>query len=280
METYTEKIKRLKRITLELRKDVIEMTYKANAGHPGGSLSSAEIISVLYFEIMQLDPNNPSWEERDRFILSKGHACPILYAALAKKGFFSREHLWTLRRTHSILQGHPDMKKTPGLDFTSGSLGCGLGVGVGIALGLKMSNKNSRVFVLLGDGECQEGAIWEAAICAAHYKLSNLFAVIDYNGLQVDGWIRDVMNIEPLRKKWESFGWYTIEVDGHSIEELLNAFQICFKVGGPSVIIAHTVKGKGVSFMENQVEWHGLAPTKEEFEKAIAELSLEERQND
>jgi transketolase len=276
MENYKEKVRRLKNIALELRKDVVEMIYRANAGHPGGSLSAAEIISVLYFEIMNVDPKNPNWERRDRFILSKGHACPILYAALAKRGFFEREHLWTLRKTHSILQGHPDMKKTPGLDFTSGSLGCGLGIGVGMALGLKMSGIKSRVFVMLGDGECQEGAIWEAAMCAFHYRLSNLFAIIDYNGLQVDGWIRDVMNIEPLKEKWKSFGWYVTEIDGHNVEEILSAFQLCFKVGGPAVIIAHTIKGKGVSFMENQIEWHGLALNEEEFERAMAELSAEE----
>jgi len=276
MENYKEKVRRLKNIALELRKDVVEMIYRANAGHPGGSLSAAEIISVLYFEIMNVDPKNPNWERRDRFILSKGHACPILYAALAKRGFFEREHLWTLRKTHSILQGHPDMKKTPGLDFTSGSLGCGLGIGVGMALGLKMSGIKSRVFVMLGDGECQEGAIWEAAMCASHYRLSNLLAIIDYNGLQVDGWIRDVMNIEPLKEKWKSFGWYVTEIDGHNVEEILSAFQLCFKVGGPAVIIAHTIKGKGVSFMENQIEWHGLALNEEEFERAMAELSAEE----
>jgi transketolase len=276
MENYKEKVRRLKNIALELRKDVVEMIYRANAGHLGGSLSAAEIISVLYFEIMNVDPKNPNWERRDRFILSKGHACPILYAALAKRGFFEREHLWTLRKTHSILQGHPDMKKTPGLDFTSGSLGCGLGIGVGMALGLKMSGIKSRVFVMLGDGECQEGAIWEAAMCASHYRLSNLFAIIDYNGLQVDGWIRDVMNIEPLKEKWKSFGWYVTEIDGHNVEEILSAFQLCFKVGGPAVIIAHTIKGKGVSFMENQIEWHGLALNEEEFERAMAELSAEE----
>jgi len=275
METWEEKVKRLKKISWELRKDVVEMIYKAKAGHPGGSLSAADIITVLYFEILNIDPKNPQWEDRDRFILSKGHSCPIHYAALARRGFFDREHLWTLRKTHSILQGHPDMKKTPGLDYTSGSLGNGLGIAVGMALGLKMNKKNSRVFVMLGDGECQEGAIWEAAMCAVHYKLDNLYAIVDYNGLEVDGWLREVMNIEPFKEKWEAFGWKVREIDGHDIEEILNAFQWCLKVGGPAVIIAHTVKGKGVSFMENEVEWHGLAPNEEEYKKAIEELERE-----
>ncbi|MGQ9631598.1 MAG: transketolase [bacterium] len=275
MESRAEKIERLKRISSELRKDVVAMIHTAKAGHPGGSLSAADIVSALYFEIMRIDPQNPSWEDRDRFILSKGHACPILYAALSKRGFFPREHLWTLRRAHTILQGHPDMKKTPGLDSTSGSLGCGLGVGVGMALGIKLSRKSSRIFVMLGDGECQEGAVWEAAMTASHYALDNIYAIVDYNGLQVDGWVKDIMDIEPLRSKWEAFRWHTTEIDGHDMGAILDAFQWCFKVGGPAVVIAHTIKGKGVSFMENEVEWHGLAPSDEELERALEELSRE-----
>lgn len=275
METRAEKIKRLKRLSLEIRKDIITMTHRAKAGHPGGALSGVEIITALYFEIMRIDPKNPNWEDRDRFILSKGHACPVLYSALCRRGFFDEKHLYTLRKTSSILQGHPDMKKTPGIDFTSGSLGNGLGIGVGMALGLKMLKKDARVFVMIGDGECQEGAIWESAMCASHYKLDNLYVIVDYNGLQVDGWIREVMDIEPLVSKWKSFGWYTLEIDGHNIEEILNAFNRCFKVGGPAVIIAHTIKGKGISFMENKVEWHGIPPNDEEFEIALKELQRE-----
>ncbi|MCG8501230.1 MAG: transketolase [Firmicutes bacterium] len=251
------------------------MIYKANAGHPGGSLSAADIVTALYFHVMQIDPQNPNWEARDRFILSKGHACPVWYAALAEKGYFDMVHLNTLRKFHSILQGHPDMQKTTGIDMTSGSLGNGLSVGIGMALAAKRNRLNYCVYVLLGDGEIQEGIVWEAAMSAAHYRLDNLIAIVDYNGLQVDGWTKEVMDIHPVVEKWEAFGWNTIEIDGHNMIEILDAFQKAHKIKGPVVIVAHTVKGKGVSFMENVAVWHGLAPNDDQVKQALAELEKE-----
>jgi len=249
------------------------MLAAAKSGHPGGSLSAADIIAVLYFSEMRVDPQNPNWPERDRFVLSKGHAAPVLYAALAEKGFFPKEELLKLRKTGHFLQGHPDMNKVPGVDMSTGSLGHGISVAAGMALAAKIDNKDYRVYCLLGDGEAEEGIVWEAAMAAAHYKLDNLLVILDHNGLQIDGPVKDVMNLEPLPDKWRAFGWNVLEVDGHNIEELTASLQVAKNfVGKPTIIIAKTVKGKGVSFMENQVGWHGNAPSAEQAEAALAEL--------
>jgi transketolase len=263
----------LKRIATKLRMDVIKMLKEAKSGHPGGSLSACEIITVLYFKEMNIDSNNPNWPDRDRFVLSKGHGAPILYAALAEKGYFPKEELMKLRKIDSMLQGHPDMKDTPGVDMTTGSLGQGLAAANGMALAGKLDNKNYRVYALLGDGEVQEGIIWEAAMLAAHYQLDNLTVFLDHNGLQIDGLNREVMNIEPIDEKFRAFGWHVINIDGHDFEQIINAIEEAKNTKGkPTIIIAKTVKGKGVSFMENQYEWHGKAPSEEEAVKALEEL--------
>jgi transketolase len=257
----------------KLRRHVITMIGKAGSGHPGGSLSAAEIITALYFKVLRHDPANPRWAERDRFILSKGHAAPILYAALAERGYFPGEELATLRTLGSCLQGHCDMTATRGVEMSSGSLGQGLSFGIGIALAGRLNARDYRVYVLLGDGECDEGQVWEAAMASAHFKLDNLVAIVDHNELQIDGWNRDVMNLEPLPEKWKAFGWHTIEVNGHDLSQLIAAFDEAKRVRGkPTAIIAHTIKGKGVSFMENNVDFHGKAPTPAEMEKALEEL--------
>ncbi|MDF2522767.1 MAG: transketolase subunit [Clostridiales bacterium] len=256
-----------------IRKDIIHMISKAGAGHPGGSLSASDIVSALYFHVMNIDTKDPKWEDRDRFILSKGHACPVWYAALAEKGYFGMEHLDTLRKMHSILQGHPDMNKTVGIDMTAGSLGNGLSAGLGITLSGMRLGKDYRVYVMLGDGEIQEGMVWEAAMAAAHYKAKNLTAIIDNNGLQVDGFTKDVMDVGQIAKKFEAFGWSTIEIDGHNMEEILKAFAFVEKSEVPVAIVANTVKGKGVSFMENVGVWHGQAPNKEQTVEAMNELN-------
>ena len=256
-----------------LRIDIIKMLEKSKSGHPGGSLSACEILTALYFKEMNIDPKNPKKDDRDRFVLSKGHGAPVLYAALAEKGYFPKEELSSLRKIDSMLQGHPDMKGTPGVDMTTGSLGQGLSAANGMALASKLDNKDYRVYALLGDGEVQEGIIWEAAMFAAHYKLDNLTVFLDHNGLQIDGRNEDVMNIEPIDEKFKAFGWHTISIDGHDFQEIFNAIDQAKKVEEkPTIIIAKTIKGKGVSFMENQVGWHGNAPSKEEAEKAIKEL--------
>ncbi len=270
MET---KIKYLKNKATEIRKLIIEMLARAGSGHPGGSLSSTDIITCLYFEVMRHDPKNPTWPERDRFHLSKGHCCPALYAALTASGYFPRENLWTLRRLNSMLQGHPD-KRVPGIELASGSLGQGLSIGLGMALAAKLDKKDYRVYCLMGDGELQEGNVWEAAMAAAHFKADNLCGIVDYNHFQIDGRTEDIMNLEPLLNKWEAFGWHAISCDGHNIKELLEAFRIAKTVKQkPTVIIAHTVKGKGASFMEHVVDFHGRAPTEKEREIALKELS-------
>lgn len=256
----------------QLRQDILKMIYKAGKGHPGGAFSATEIVTALYFSVMKIEPAKPKWPERDRFILSKGHACPVWYAALARRGFFELSHLDTLRQTHSILQGHPVMTKTPGVDINTGSLGNGLSLGLGMALASRNNGFKYNVYVILGDGEIQEGMVWEAAMAAGHFRPATLFAVVDYNGLQNDGFVKDILGLEPLVDKWRAFGWNVKEIDGHNMNEILNGFAWMQKVGGPAVIIAHTVKGKGVSFMENMVEWHGKTPTKEEFELAMEEL--------
>jgi transketolase len=249
------------------------MLEKSQSGHPGGSLSSAEILTALYFKEMNIDPTNPKWEDRDRFVLSKGHAAPVLYAALAEKGFFPKEELNNLRKVNSMLQGHPDMKGTPGIDMTTGSLGQGLSAAGGMALAGKIDKKDYRVYSVIGDGESQEGLIWEAAMFAAHYKLDNLTVFLDNNGLQIDGTNDEVMNIEPIDEKFKAFGWNVLKIDGHSINEIIKATEEAKNTKGkPTMIIAKTFKGKGVSFMENQVGWHGKAPSYEDACKALTEL--------
>jgi transketolase len=263
----------LRKKAYELRLRVIEMIYEGRSGHPGGSLSAAEIITALYWKVLHINPNNPKWEDRDRFVLSKGHASPIVYAALAERGFFDIKELKTLRGLGSILQGYPDCKKTPGLDATTGSLGQGLSIGVGMALGAKQSFKKYNTYVLLSDGEMQEGMTWEAAMAASHYKLDNLTAIIDRNNLQVDGHIEEVMNIEPLDEKWRAFGWQCLIVDGHDMESVLTALELRKSIHKkPLAIICKTTKGKGVSYMEDVMEWHATLVTKELYETAAKEL--------
>jgi len=256
-----------------LRRRVIEMIAHAQSGHPGGSLSAADIIAVLFFHQLRIDSGNPKDPDRDRFILSKGHAAPVLYAALAERGFFEPSWLATFRQLGSKLQGHPDMTKTPGVEMTTGALGQGLSVALGMALGARILKRNFRVYVLLGDGEMDEGQVWEAALAAAHYKADNLTAIIDRNGLQLDGPTEKIIALSPLWEKWAALGWHVVEINGHSVEEILESLDTAMRVEGkPTVIVAHTVKGKGVSFMENRAEWHGQSPTLEEAELALQEL--------
>jgi len=263
----------LKEMAKKLRRHVITMTATAGSGHPGGSLSAADIITAIYFKVLRHDPKNPQWSDRDRFILSKGHAAPILYAALAETGYFSVAELATLRKLDSRLQGHADRNFTPGVEMSAGSLGMGLSFAIGVALAARLDSKNYRTYVLLSDGECEEGQTWEAALSAAHFKLDNLTAIVDCNGIQLSGWTRDIMNLEPFIQKWQAFGWHTIDIDGHDLDQILSACQGAEKIKGePTVIIARTIKGKGVSFMENNVAFHGKAPTWEEAERALKEL--------
>ena len=267
------KLSMLKEKARDIRLGALEAVYSASSGHPGGSLSIADILAYLYFEEMNIDPANPKDENRDRFVLSKGHTAPALYATLALRGYFSRDMLKTLRQADSFLQGHPDMKHTPGVDMTTGSLGLGISAACGMALSAKIYDKSYRVYTILGDGELEEGQVWEASMFAAHYKLDNLCAFIDFNGLQIDGKITDVMNPTPIDKKFEAFGWNVISIDGNNLEEIeaaVNAAKAC--KGKPTAVVCHTTKGKGVSFMENQVGWHGAAPNKEQYEQAVAEL--------
>ncbi|MDI7251194.1 MAG: transketolase [Actinomycetota bacterium] len=259
-------------ISRELRKDIVRMIGLAGSGHPGGSLSCVEILACLYFYKMKHRPEEPDWPLRDRFVLSKGHAAPALYAALAWSGYFDREELWRLRRLGSMLQGHPDRLRTPGVEISTGSLGQGLSAACGMALGLRMDGLPCRVYALIGDGESQEGGIWEAAMLAAHQRLDNLTAILDNNGLQIDGRCCEVVSLGDLPAKWRSFGWEVQEVDGHDVLEICEALDRADEAAGPGIIIAHTVKGKGVSFMENNVDFHGKAPTREEMEKALREL--------
>ncbi|MCT4564631.1 MAG: transketolase [Maledivibacter sp.] len=266
----------LEKIATQIRKDIVEMTNAAGSGHPGGSLSAADILAVLYFEKMNIDPKNPKLENRDKFILSKGHAAPVLYSTLARRGYFSTDELLNLRKMGSMLQGHPDMKGIPGVEMSTGSLGQGFSTSVGMALASKLDKKDNRIYALLGDGEINEGLVWEAAMASAHYKLNNLTAILDYNGLQIDGKNEDVMGTKPIDEKWRSFGWNVIEIDGHNFEEIINAFDEAEKnVEKPTMIIAKTIKGKGVSFMENEASWHGTAPKDEDKEKALKELGGE-----
>ncbi|MBC2579598.1 transketolase [Clostridium sp. DJ247] len=263
----------IKEVAKKVRIDIIEMLAASGSGHPGGSLSIADILTLLYFDKMKIKVEDPKWEDRDRLVLSKGHAAPALYAVLAEKEYFDKIYLKTLRQVHSILQGHPDVKSTPGVDMTTGSLGQGLSAANGIALAGKLDNKDYKVYVVLGDGELQEGQVWEAAMSAAHYKLDNVLAFVDNNGLQIDGRNEDVMNVNPITDKFAAFGWNVICANGHDLEDLSRAIDIAKTVKGkPTVIIAKTVKGKGVSFMENEAGWHGVAPNDEQTQAAIEEL--------
>ncbi len=266
-------IQELKDTASLLRQDVIRMVSAAGSGHPGGSLSSADIVTTLFFHTMKHRPDEPKWPDRDRFILSKGHCAPVLYSALARSGYFPIDDLINLRKIDCHLQGHPDMHKTPGVEISSGSLGQGLSVSVGMALAMRLDGLPGQVFTLMGDGESQEGEVWEAAMSAAHYGLGNLTAIVDANGLQIDGFTKDVMNVEPLTLKYEAFGWTAKQIDGHDIKAIIEALDWSRSVDGPAAIIARTVKGKGVSFMENKAGWHGKAPSAEEAEQALRELS-------
>jgi len=265
-------VRRLEEKALEIRHDVLNMIYLAKAGHPGGSLSATEIVTALYFHVMNIDPQNPDDPDRDRFVLSKGHACPVLYSALAERGFFDKKELDTLRQYHSILQGHPDMNKVPGLDMTTGSLGNGLSIGVGMALSGRMKHQDYMTYVLLGDGECQEGMVWEAAMAANHHHLKNLIAIVDCNGVQINGWVNDILRVEPFTDKWRAFGWSVIEIDGHDMRQVLTALHDARTMRAPTVVLARTVKGKGVSFMEDNSAWHGAAPNAEQLAQAMKDI--------
>lgn len=266
----------IKDVARKIRIDIIRETFYAGSGHPGGSLSAADMMAVLYFHEMNVDPKNPKMEGRDKFVLSKGHAAPVLYATLSEKGFFEKEVLPSLRKPGSMLQGHPDMEKVPGVEMSTGSLGQGFSAAIGMALSGKLNKDKGRVYVMLGDGELQEGLVWEAAMSASHYNLDNLCVLVDWNGLQIDGKNDEVMQVTPIPEKFESFGFSTIEIDGHSIDEIIDALDKAKKIKDrPTAIIAKTIKGKGVSFMEDKASWHGVAPKQEEAEQAVSELGGE-----
>ncbi len=270
-------IKGLEKKSIDIRRDILTMLEKAGSGHTGGSLSIVEILVSLYYGRLNVNPKDPDNRDRDKFVLSKGHGCPALYAVLADQGFFPKDELWTLRKIGSRLQGHPQ-HGLPGLEISSGSLGQGLSVAIGMALGDKMDGVDAKIYCLMGDGETNEGQVWEAAMTGAHYKLDNLCGIVDFNKLQIDGLCCEVMDMAEYCKKWEYFGWYTIEIDGHDFEQLNKAFDEAASVKGkPQIIIAHTVKGKGISFIENKVDWHGVAPKPDELEKALAELDEQEK---
>lgn len=267
----------LKKKAIEIRRSILSMLYAAGSGHTGGSLSMVDILVTLYYSKMSYDPKNPKWRDRDKFILSKGHACPALYAVLADVGFFPKSELATLRKLGSRLQGHPQYG-LPGVEVSTGSLGQGLSVAAGMAIADKMDNINARVYCIMGDGETNEGQVWEAAMTAAHYKLNNLCAIVDFNKMQIDGWCCEVKSQGEYRDKWKNFGWHTIEAEGHDYDSLDKAFEEAKNVKGmPQMIIAHTIKGKGISFIENKVEWHGISPKKDELAKAFAELDEQEK---
>ncbi|NLP15045.1 MAG: transketolase [Clostridium sp.] len=270
---YEMRLNELRRYSTIIRKHIIEEVYHAASGHPGGSLSCADIITVLYFDEMRVDVKNPEWEDRDRFVLSKGHCSPALYGVLAEKGFFPKEELLRFRHIDSYLEGHPSMRLVPGVDMSTGSLGQGISAAVGMAIAGKLDKKDYKVYVLLGDGEIQEGQVWEALMSAAHYKLNNLIAFLDHNRLQIDGNITEVMSPEPVEDKFRAFGWEVINIDGHDHAQIINAVKKAKKIEDkPVMIVADTIKGKGVSFMENNADWHGSPPNKEQRDKAIAEL--------
>lgn len=267
----------LQKIALEIRKGALTAVYTAASGHPGGSLGIAELLAYLYFEEMHVDPKNPKDPDRDRFVLSKGHTSPALYAALAEKGFFPKEDLKTFRQKDSYLQGHPDMKHIPGVDMSTGSLGQGISAACGMALSGKISEKKYRVWTILGDGECEEGQVWEAAMFAAHYGLNNLCAFVDFNGLQIDGPVTEVMNPTPLDTKFAAFGWNTLVIDGHDFDQIASAVEAAKRSAKPTAVICKTVKGKGVSYMENVCSWHGSAPKTEQYEQGMRELEEAEK---
>lgn len=270
------RITELSRIAANVRKNALTAVHAAASGHPGGSLSIADVLTLLYFEVMNVDPKDPKNAGRDRFVLSKGHCAPALYSVLAERGFFQKEDIKTFRKAGSYLQGHPDMKAIPGVDMSSGSLGQGISAANGMALAGKIDNKDYRVYTILGDGELQEGQVWEAAMYAPHYKLDNLTAFVDFNGLQIDGNIKDVMSPLPIDKKFETFGWHVIVCDGHDFRAILSAIEEAKATKGkPTMIILKTIKGKGVSFMENNAAWHGNAPNDEQYEQAMKELDAE-----
>ena len=272
MQYSESKIRELEAKAKQIRRLIVQMIAKAGSGHPGGSLSSTDLVTALFFSVLRHNPKEPLWPDRDRFHMSKGHCCPLWYAVLAESGYFPKERLFTLRQLGSLLQGHPD-RRTPGVEVASGSLGQGLSVALGMSLASKIDKKDYRVYVLMGDGEIQEGNIWEAAMAIPHFKCENVCAILDYNGFQIDGKVCNVMGLEPLVNKWQSFGWNTIEIDGHNMGQILSAYESARETKGrPSIIIAHTIKGKGVSFMENVCDFHGRAPTKEETEIALKEL--------
>jgi len=275
------RLDRLEEIARRLRIDIVKMTHLAGSarkGHPGGALSATDIVAALFFDIMRINPSDPDWRDRDRFILSKGHACPVLYAALANRGYFTEESYQSFRKVDGMLQGHPDMKNTPGVDMTTGSLGHGLSAGIGMALAARIDKRNYRVFVLVGDGECQEGLLWEAALSAPQYGLDNLTAIVDFNRLQSCDWVDATIPLEPFAAKWLAFGWNVLEIDGHNMQEVVAALELAVNhKNKPTVIIAHTVKGKGVSFMEDDNAWHQKAPDAKQFEQAMAELRGREK---
>jgi transketolase len=273
VRTYS--LEQLQAIAKQIRRDIIEMIGAAKSGHPGGSLSAVEILTTLYFGgVMRHDPTNPAWPDRDRFILSKGHAVPVLYAVLAEAGYTPKEQLNTLRKLGSIYQGHPDKRFLPVLESSTGSLGEGLSLGLGMGCAARLDRRPYRSYVLLGDGEIQEGQIWEAAMFGAYHKVENVVAIVDYNKIQLDGFVKDIMEVAPLADKWRAFGWHTIELDGHDIPALKAAFAEAEATKGkPTAIVAHTVKGKGVSFMENNPKFHGVAPTADEVKRALQELN-------
>ena len=270
----TSNVAELQETAKRVRREIVTMIGEAKSGHPGGSLSAVEILTTLFFNVMRHDPANPSWADRDHFILSKGHAAPVLYCMLAETGYTPLDQLKTLRKLGSIYQGHPDRRFIPALEASTGSLGVGLSVGLGYALAARLDGRPSRTYVVLGDGEIQEGQIWEAAMFGAYHKVDNLVAIVDYNKIQLDGFVKDIMEVAPLADKWRSFGWHTIEVDGHDIPKLQAAFaEAAATKGKPTCLVANTIKGKGVSFMENNPKFHGTAPTPAEVQTALQELA-------
>lgn len=276
-----ERLLELEETALDLRRLIIDMIYEAGSGHPGGSLGIIDVLTCLYYEQMRHDPQNPKWEKRDRVIMSKGHCCPALYAVLAKTGYFPVDELKTLRKINSRLQGHPDIRKTPGVEFNGGSEGQGLSGAVGMALAGKIDGSKHRIYCIIGDGENQCGQIWEAAMAASHYRLDNLVGVLDRNGLQIDGPTEEIMSVEPAAERWRAFGWNVLEIDGHNYEEILGALEKAQRVTGkPTMIIAHTIKGKGVSYMEGTLSFHGKAPSKDELIKAHTEFDIARKRLD
>ena len=273
MLTDNVTVKNLEAVAKQVRRNIVRMLTKSQSGHPGGSLSAVELLVALYFSLLKYDPDNPEWPDRDRLILSKGHATPVLYSVLAEAGYFPADELMTFRQLGSRLQGHVDRDSTPGVEMSGGSLGMGLSFGLGVALAARFDAKDFNVFVMMGDGECEEGLVWEAAMAAAHFNLNRVTAIIDHNKIQNDGYVKDIMNVAPLAPKWSAFGWHTIEINGHRFDEILDAYDEAMKTEDrPSVIIAHTVKGKSISFMENNPDYHGKAPTAEQAEQAIREI--------